>query len=76
MDATLSSLLALLDWVETRDIGAHWETAWDALGAVDPKDVPYLAAALAIDADAIWSHDRDFDRQDTVLRVAHPALLR
>lgn len=40
-----------------------------ALGGRDPDDVAYLACALAVDADAIWSHDRDFDAQTLVPRI-------
>lgn len=33
------------------------------IGERDPTDVPYLALAMAVDADGIWSHDADFAAQ-------------
>jgi predicted nucleic acid-binding protein len=41
------------------------DRADDAIGAVDPDDVLYLACALARDA-AIWSDDADFSEQELV----------
>ena len=32
----------------------------------DPKDIPYLAAAFAIKADGIWTHDPDFKDQKEI----------
>ena len=32
----------------------------------DVDDVPFLAAALAINADGIWTEDKDFDQQNAV----------
>lgn len=29
----------------------------------DPKDVPFIAVALALTVDGIWSNDRDFESQ-------------
>ena len=39
-------------------------TAYELIGRRDPTDVPYLAVALAVQADGIWSHDADFASQD------------
>lgn len=59
-------------WVPDAAIRAHLAEARRALGTVDIDDVPYLACALAIKADAIWSLDLDFDKQVLVPRVPHP----
>lgn len=71
-DTLLENLTARIVWVEDEALGPHYAAAQRALGTVDPKDVPYLACALAVRAAAIWSHDKDFDRQDLVRRVGHP----
>ena len=44
---------------------SEMDTATEALGEVDPDDVPYLACALAFDA-AVWSDDNDFREQSLV----------
>jgi predicted nucleic acid-binding protein len=71
-DALMRSLLAQVVWVPRKEYEAHLPKAIEALERWDPDDVAYLACALAVGAEAIWSHDKDFDRQDLVRRVGHP----
>lgn len=70
--ALLAQLRPHIHWVATETIRASVPAAKRALGSVDLKDVPYLACALAVRADAIWSLDLDFDRQALVPRIPHP----
>lgn len=72
LEVVLSLLLRRIEWVAPDAYQPQLARAKHALGRVDPNDVPYLACALAIQADAIWSHDLDFDRQHLVPRVPHP----
>lgn len=65
-------VLARVRWVSDADVMAHLAPARKALDTIDPKDVPYLAAALAVGADAIWSDDTDFDAQSLVPRTRVP----
>ena len=41
------------------------------IGEADKDDVPFIAVALVLGADAIWTNDRHFDKQNrfTVLRT-------
>ncbi len=39
------------------------ERAGELLRGRDPKDVPYVALALALQADGVWSEDRDLVSQ-------------
>ena len=41
----------------------HYNKAEKVIGKKDPKDVPFIAVALAVTADGIWSNDRDFGSQ-------------
>jgi len=68
----VEEIFAQVEWVPDEIIGPHVPAALAALGAVDPDDVPYLAAALAVEADAIWSEDKGFDEQSLVPRTRHP----
>lgn len=68
----VDKIAAQIMWVPDIAIKAHLNEARRALGAVDMDDVPYLACALAVKADAIWSHDLHFDKQTLVPRVSHP----
>lgn len=72
VDAVVAVLYRRISWVSDDDIATHVRRARAATGAIDAKDVAYLACALAVGADAIWSHGRDFDRQTLVPRVARP----
>ena len=72
VEEALAILHRRIAWVSNDELAPHLVTADAALGAVDGKDVPYLACALAVNADAIWSHDLDFEKQTLVPRVAHP----
>lgn len=58
-----------IHWVSDEQIRPHLPAASGALASVDPKDVPYLACALAVRADAIWSNDEDYDSQNLVRRI-------
>lgn len=40
--------------------------ALEIMGEIDPDDAPFLAVALATDADAIWTNDAHFLEQDRV----------
>lgn len=67
---TLSdALLDLVSGVSPETLGPFFPFAREALSHIDSKDVDYLACALAVDADAIWSSDRHFDQQSLVPRV-------
>lgn len=41
----------------------HFDQAKNAIGEKDPKDVPFIAVALALTVDGIWSNDKDFESQ-------------
>jgi len=43
---------------EASDYDDHLEKARGLLAGRDPKDVPYVALALALQADGIWTEDR------------------
>ena len=44
----------------------RWDEANAVMGHIDPEDVVFIASALAIDADAIWSDDKHFQEQAAV----------
>ena len=46
-------------------IKENMDEAKKIMWAIDPKDTPFIAAALAIDAD-IWSDDKHFEKQKVV----------
>ena len=42
------------------------EEAKNIMDAIDPNDTPFIALALAVENDGIWSGDRHFEQQDKV----------
>jgi len=48
------------------DYEAHFPAAYKAMAARDPTDADYVACALAVNADAIWTQDKDFSAQGFV----------
>ncbi|MBI2444963.1 hypothetical protein HYV43_01080 [Candidatus Micrarchaeota archaeon] len=52
--------------VDEIQVQACMPPAKDAMDSIDPDDTPFIAAALAIGADGIWSDDRHFERQNLV----------
>jgi len=68
-DATselLDRLEKYIDFLPAEVILAQWETAAIALGGVDPEDVAYVATALSVPCDGIWSDDPHLKAQRLV----------
>ncbi len=36
------------------------------IGKIDPKDIPFIALALSIENDGIWTRDKHFSKQTSV----------
>lgn len=47
----------------------YLKQAYEIMKDIDEDDTPYIALALSIDNDGIWSDDTDFDKQDKVKNV-------
>lgn len=61
------NLEALLIFIEVVDYAAYEDYITKAEHAIkrrDIKDVEYIACALAVNADFIWSDDKDFTSQN------------
>lgn len=63
------NLRALLFFIREVDYGGYimfMETAKKAIGERDMKDTDYIACALAVEADFIWTNDKDFTNQNVI----------
>ncbi|MBI4361242.1 hypothetical protein HY572_05725 [Candidatus Micrarchaeota archaeon] len=65
-EALRELMFSRLLFLEASELKPFMGAARAALDAVDPKDSPFLAAALAVRVDGIWSDDRHFERQRLV----------
>jgi len=65
-----SELLALLEGyitvIPAEQVLAEWDRAATAMDAIDPRDTPYVAVALAVPCDGIWSDDPHLKAQREV----------
>lgn len=60
------ALLVFIDIVSYEKYASYYIIAYEALKERDTTDVPYLACALAVHADFIWTEDNDFSFQNLV----------
>jgi predicted nucleic acid-binding protein len=61
IDLLLSLLLESVTVVPAKTILAHLKPAEALIGDIDKDDVPFVALALAVENDGIWSNDRAFE---------------
>lgn len=62
MELISKKIMVMPDYFYENDMQA----ARKIIGGIDKDDVPYIALALSLSADGIWSYDADFRRQHDV----------
>jgi predicted nucleic acid-binding protein len=62
IDVVLSILLENVGIVPASNIKPYLKKADKIIGRVDPSDTPFVALALSIKNDGIWSNDRHFEK--------------
>ncbi len=62
----LERLEKYIDVIPTEASLNAWDRAIGAVGSIDPGDVAYVATALAVSCDGIWSDDPHLKRQNAV----------
>jgi len=60
IDILLNSLLDNISIIPAQTIRTYLEEAEKIIGKIDPCDIPFVALALAIENDGIWSNDKHF----------------
>lgn len=58
----LDLMLYNISIVPAQMIKPHLEEASKLIGGIDPNDIPFVALALAVENDGIWSSDKHFKR--------------
>lgn len=61
LELLISLILENIEIVSIDDIMPHYDKAVEIIGKVDMGDVPFVALALAMKNDGIWTNDKDFD---------------
>lgn len=62
----LKLLLSKVKIIEEKTFSLYYKTAERIIGKIDEKDIPYIALALAIDNDGIWTSDAHFKKQNQI----------
>ncbi len=65
-DALLGTLYNKINLVTDELIQPYLEEARKIMETIDPNDVQFIAAALAISCDGIWSDDKHFQKQHRI----------
>lgn len=64
-DMLMDKLTEKIVLISDPKIFPYIDTAKKVMGHIDPKDIPFIAAALAARAD-IWSDDKHFEKQNKI----------
>jgi predicted nucleic acid-binding protein len=62
----LGILLTNLQVVPSNDLLPFWAEAQEIMDPIDSEDTPFIATALAVRPDGIWSDDEHFKRQKKI----------
>ena len=62
IDIILNLLLENISIIPSQTIQPYLKKAERIIGGIDPSDIPFVALALSIDNDGIWSSDKHFER--------------
>jgi predicted nucleic acid-binding protein len=65
-DGLIKRLLKYVTVIPSEILLPYREEACKIIRAVDVKDVPYIAAALAFEGSVVWSNDRHFEKQTQI----------
>ncbi len=55
-----------LDVIPQEEIRGNLKRAREIIAHIDPDDVPFIALALYLKSDGIWTEDRDFFEQNEI----------
>ena len=64
IDFFLDLLLENISIVPAQTIRPYLKEAEKIIGDIDPGDIPFVALALAVDNDGIWTNDKHFKKSE------------
>ena len=76
IDIILNLLLENISIIPSQTIQPYLKKAERIIGGIDPSDIPFVALALSIDNDGIWSSDKHFERIGQIKVLKTSDLLR
>jgi len=75
IDFSLDLLLENISIVPAQTIRPYLKEAEKIIGDIDPEDIPFIALALAVDNDGIWTNDKHFKKVRKIKIWNTPELL-
>jgi predicted nucleic acid-binding protein len=75
IDFFLDLLLENISIVPAQTIRPYLKEAQKIIGDIDPGDIPFIALALAVDNDGIWTNDKHFKKARKIKIWNNPELL-
>lgn len=66
IDTLFSLVMENMNIIPEEEVKSKMKEAINIMKDIDTKDAPFIAAALAISNDGIWSHDKHFERQNKI----------
>ena len=65
-DILLDSILSQIIVSPIEEYKAEIKEAYQIMKDIDPDDTPFLALAINLNCDGIWSNDSDFEKQNRI----------
>lgn len=62
----MSQILSGMTVIPLEEFKDNLKPAYEVMKDIDPEDTAFLALAMSLDCDGIWTNDSDFDKQDLV----------
>lgn len=59
-------MLTNIQTVPSQMVLMRWQEAQKEMARIDRNDIPFVAAALSVQSEGIWSDDKDLKRQSKV----------
>jgi predicted nucleic acid-binding protein len=66
LQVLLKLLLSKVKVINDSIFANYYSMAESIIGLIDKKDIPYIALALAVKSDGIWTADKHFEKQNSI----------
>lgn len=66
LDRVMEHLIEYIQVVPVEKFAKYLDKAWKILMDIDPDDAPFIALAMAIENDGLWSRDKKLQEQNKV----------
>jgi len=72
----LNNLFKKIKLISNEDIKMQWQEAKKIMEHIDEEDVIFIATALSLPNSIVWSHDKDFQKQEKIITLTTEQIIR